>query len=212
MPRPQPVPVVHFTHVSHLATIATHGLVSDTAAQRAGLIITEVGNQDIKAMRRRRSVPVPPHGVVADYVPFYYAPRSPMMYVIDRGGVPTYTRGCDELVYLVTTLERLTELGARLVLTDRNAVLGLTEFTTDPDKLDTLIDWPLMRATMWSNTPDQPDRKERRMAECLVHQRTPWDALTEIVAKNSACARQAQAMVATVGLGVPVVVRRGWYF
>jgi hypothetical protein len=212
VPRPQPVTVVHFTHVSHLATIAQQGLFSDTAAQRTGLISTEVGNQDIKAMRRRRAVPVAPGGVVADYAPFYYAPRSPMMYVIDRGGVSTYTGGCDDLVYLVTSVERLAELGTALVFTDRNAVLGITEFVTDFDQLDPLIDWPLMRASMWNNTPDQPDRKERRMAECLVHHRAPWEAFSEIAVKNSVCARQAQAALATVGQNVPVLVRRSWYF
>ncbi|HVQ96314.1 MAG TPA: DUF4433 domain-containing protein [Mycobacteriales bacterium] len=212
MSRPRPIQVVHFTHISHLATIASHGLVSDTAAQRAGLISTDVGNQGIKAMRRRRAVPVPPGGVVADYAPFYFAPRSPMMFVIYRGGVPTYTGGCDDLVYLVTTVERLSRLGAGVVFTDRNAVLGIAEFTTDPARLDTLIDWPLMRATIWRNTDDQPDRKERRMAECLVHERVPWEAFTEVAAKNPACVRRAQATLANLGHNVPVVVRRDWYF
>jgi ssDNA thymidine ADP-ribosyltransferase, DarT len=187
-------------------------LVSDTAAQRAGLIGTEVGNQDIKAMRRRRVVPVPPGGVVADYTPFYYAPRSPMMYVIDRGGVSTYTGGCDDLIYLTTTVERLVELGADLVFSDRNAVLGIAEFSTDANRLDTLIDWPLMRATMWNNTPDQPDRMERRMAECLVYERAPWDAFTHVVAKHDECARRVRTTLGNVGYSMPVVVRRHWYY
>lgn len=182
--RPAPTVVVHFTHVSHLPTIVERGLLSGTAAQQVGLVQTEVGNKDIKAMRRSRAVPVPPGGVVADYAPFYYAPRSPMMYVIDRGGVSTYAGGCDDLVYLVTTVERLTALPASLVFTDRNAVLGIAEFSADLDRLESLIDWPLMGSTMWNNTDAHPDRKERRMAECLVHRRVPWPVFTEIVAKT----------------------------
>lgn len=147
--RPTPIAVGHFTHLS---TILQLGLLSDTAARRAGLIQTEIGNQEIKEMRRRRAVPVPPGGVVADYAPFYYAPRSPMMYLIDRGGVSSYAAGCDQLIYLMTTVERLAELGARLVFTDRNAVLGITEFTDDLARLDTLVDWSLMQAVMWNNT------------------------------------------------------------
>jgi hypothetical protein len=67
LPRPAPTPVLHFTHVDHLPTIARTGLVADTVAQASGLLAVEIGNNEIKASRRRRSVPVPPGGVVADY-------------------------------------------------------------------------------------------------------------------------------------------------
>jgi hypothetical protein len=210
--RPFPTEILHFTHISHLSTILKRGLLSDTEAQGAGLIETEVGNQDIKAKRRCRVVPAPPGGMVADYAPFYYAPRSPMMYVIWRGGVSTYTGGCDQLVYLMTTVDRLTELRVPLVFTDRNAVLELAEFTTELTRLDDLVDWPLMRAKMWNNTEAQPDRKERRMAECLAHRRVPPEALTRVVAKTPACALQARSMFATVDLQVPVDVAPDWYF
>lgn len=81
-------------------------------------------------------------------------------------------------------MERLAELGLSLVFTDRNAVLGVAEFTADLNRLDGLIDWPLMNATIWRNTDDHPDRKERRMAECLVHQRVPWRGITQIIVKT----------------------------
>jgi hypothetical protein len=212
LPRPVPTPIVHFTHVNHLATVARHGLVADTVALAEGLIEVEVGNPEIKERRRRRVVPVEPGGVVGDYAPFYYAPRSPMMYSIDRGGVPTYQDGCDSLVYLVTTVERIVELQLRVLFTDRNAVLAIARFSDDLSSLDQLVDWALMRATMWNNTAERPDRMELRMAECLVHRRVPWEAMTEVVARNSACAEAARGALATVGSLTTVNVRPGWYF
>jgi hypothetical protein len=212
VPRPTPTPLIHFTHISHLGTILKHGLLSDTEAQRAGLILAEVGNQGIKSKRRCRRVPVPPGGAVADYTPFYFAARSPMMSAIKHGRVPAYAGSCDDLIHLVTTVERLVELGIPLVFTDRNAVLDLAEFTADLRRLDTLVDWPLMRAHIWTNTDAQPDRRERRMAECLAYRRAPWTAFTEVVTKTRACAGQAQGLLDTVGESVRVVVRPGWYF
>ncbi|MEI6622203.1 MAG: DarT ssDNA thymidine ADP-ribosyltransferase family protein [Actinomycetes bacterium] len=71
------IPVMHFTHVDHLRTIAARGLLADELAQAEGLLSVDVGNREIKSRRRRRQVRVQPGGVVADYVPFYFAPRSP---------------------------------------------------------------------------------------------------------------------------------------
>ncbi|QNE20014.1 DUF4433 domain-containing protein [Kribbella qitaiheensis] len=36
-------------------------------------------------------------------MPFYYAPRSPMMHNIHKGKVPSYQDGCERLIYLATT-------------------------------------------------------------------------------------------------------------
>lgn len=195
-----------------MADVAEHGLLSDTVAQERGLLTNEVGNRGIKERRRRREVPITPGGVVADYVPFYFAPRSPMMYSIYRGNVPEYAEGTGPLVYLLTTIERLIEVGCAVVTTDRNAVLGYAEFRQGLDDLDRLIDWPLMRATMWNDTIDEPDRMERRMAECLVHEVVPWEAFTEIHVPN---AERRAEVVAALGKGIAprrVHVTPDWYF
>lgn len=81
----------------------------------------------------------------------------------------------------------------------------------DLPRLDDAVDWELMTATMWKNTPEQPDRRERRMAECLIHERVPWQAFTEVVARTRACAVTARAALTTVGTSTPVVVRPDWY-
>lgn len=212
MPRPRPTRVYHFTHVDHLRTSVTDGLLSDTRARQTTRTVTDVGNQGIKARRSRRAVPVGPGGVVADYAPFYFAPRSPMMFAIEHGNVPTYSSGCDELIYLVTTVEKLRENGARLVFTDRNAAQGVAKFTDDLQLLDELVDWPLVQARMWNDTTEHPDRRERRMAECLVHERASWDAFTGIAAKVKATADAAGATLGTAGSTTEIHVVPGWYF
>lgn len=212
MPRPIPTTLVHFTHVDHLATVIDHGLVADTVARTNGLIEVEVGHQGIKEQRRRRAVPIGPGGVVADYVPFYFAPRSPMMFAIDRGTVPTYQDGCDSLIYLVSSVERLVELGTSAVFTDRNAALALATFDDDPTGLDTAIDWDLMAATYWNNTQQDPDRRERRMAEYLVHEKVPWEAFLGVVARTADCANAARATLASLSPTTQVAVRPTWYF
>lgn len=207
-----PTRVVHFTHLDHLPGIVAHGLLSDTAAQVRGLLTTEVGNREIKERRQRRGVPVPPGGVVADYVPFYFAPRSPMMFAIDRGNVPEYAGGIDPLVYLVTTIECLQEAGCVVVTTDRNAVLGLAAFSQGVEGLDASVDWHLMEATWWNNTVQEPDRMERRMAECLVHEVVPWEAFTEVHARTNSRKSEIEGLLGLEVTPESVRVTPDWYF
>ena len=46
--------------------------------------VTEVGHRGVKERRRTRAVDVGSGGVTADYVPFYYAPRSQAPFLRDR--------------------------------------------------------------------------------------------------------------------------------
>jgi hypothetical protein len=214
MGRPTPTTVVHFTRVEHLPTIVTSGLLADSSAQSQGVLNIEVGNTGIKARRAERRVPVAPGGFVADYVPFYFAPRSPMMYSIHMGNVPTYSDGCDRLVYLVSTVERLQELGVTILLTDRNAVFTYADIVRFDGRWppDDFIDWPLMKATYWNDTLDDPRRMERRMAECLVHSVVPWEAFDRVVAKSNAVASEARTALSAAGSSITVSVGREWYF
>lgn len=212
MPRPVPTPVLHFTHVANLSALVVEGLHGDAYIVASGVAVVDIGMPTIKAARRQRTVPIPPHGVVADYVPFYFAPRSPMMSSIHHGNVPQYQDGCDSLVYLVSTAERLVELELAVVATDRNASLAIASFEPVGDEWGDDIDWQLMRATWWNNTPQEPDRRERRMAECLAYGMVPWAAIDEVVAKIEGTADAARAVIAAAGLSTPVSVRPDWYF
>jgi hypothetical protein len=212
VPRPRPTPVLHFTRVEHLATVAENGLLSDNLARARGLLTIEIGEPGIKGPRRRRQVAAGPGGVVADYAPLYYAPRSPMMFSIHMGNVPTYQEGCDDVVYLATTIELLLEHDLDLVFTDRNAVLAIARMSDNLDDLDDLVDWPLMRQRMWNNTPQEPDRMERRMAECLVHEGIPWQCFFEVVANTRSCAQTVEGILGNLDHQPKLSVRSGWYF
>lgn len=195
MPRPIPTPVCHFTHLDHLATIARHGLLSDTRARATGLLTTEAGEPRIKQRRTRQAVTAGPGGVVADYVPFYYRSRSPMLYSIRHGNVPAFTGDTHDFVYLLTTVETLIGHGLPLVFTDRNAALAVSSHTDRLADLDELVDWEVMASRYWANTDDDRDRKERRMAECLVHDRVPWEAFTGLAVHDQARQRRVREIL-----------------
>lgn len=211
MSRPIPTEAIHFTRIEHLRNIATRGLLSDNLAQAEDLLQIEVGELGIKEARRRKVVPLPPGGVVADYVPFYFAARSPMMCSIHHNNVSTYQDGCDRLIHLVTSIERVHDLGLTWLVTDRNARQDLAEFRGSGTELDH-VDWPLMKQKYWFDTPEYTDRKECRMAELLVHQAVPFEAFDGIVVKTPEIHGEVVAVLDGLDLAVPVTVGASWYF
>ena len=202
----------HFTHISNLASIAEEGLYSDTQIEASRRAPTEVGHADVKRRRRNLAVPLAPDGCVADYVPFYFAARSPMLYIISKGDVPTYSGGQDDIVYLVTSTEKVVEERLRFVFTDRNAALRIADYGNDLQDLDDYVDWDLMEGRMWNNTDEELDRQERRMAEFLVHGQVPWSAFIGVAARDDEKCQQVEHALASVGAKVLVTPRPEWYF
>lgn len=83
MPTPRFGLLFHFTHVDNLPAVLEAGeLLADTELAQHGTLTCEAGHQSIKQRRRHKEVTCRPGGVVGDYVPFYFAARSPMMFTI----------------------------------------------------------------------------------------------------------------------------------
>jgi hypothetical protein len=212
----------HFTHIDNLPSLLQAGaLLSDTTVTAHGLLSNEAGDPEIKQRRRERPVTCPPGGVVGDYVPFYFAARSPMMYKLWRGGVPTFTGDQRDLVYLVSHVDRIVDSGLQFVISDRNAAKALADFTDDVTVLGDLtsaaprsefIDWPLMKATMWSNTAADGERMERRMAELLVLDAVPFELLEVAAVQSDRHKARVEQLFASVGFGLQVVTRPDWYY
>src|ERR1017187_3234561 len=199
---------MHFTHISNLPGILAKGcLQADSLVCRDSCLTVEAADPDIKASRRRMAIPLSPYGNVADYVPFYFASRSPMLFKLARGGVSTYVEGQDPLVYLVTTVETVASAGLPWLFSDGNCAANVTQVFDDLNLLDSVIDWAVMRARMWSNTADDPDRMRRRMAEFLVHGSLPVSYLTHVMVRTSGMKAKVEAILAEYQVRLRVEVR-----
>src|SRR5262245_34367144 len=100
--------IYHITHLRNLPSVLEEGgLWCDGEAARRGLCAVAIAHGHIKQRRARRTVPVGPRGSLADYVPFYFAPRSPMLYALHQGGVEGYEGGQEEVLHLVASTDRI---------------------------------------------------------------------------------------------------------
>ena len=205
-------PIYHITHVDNLRTIVGHdGLLCDNGKIQQGLAPVSIAHQHIKDRRSRKRVPVPPGGTLHDYVPFYFAPRSPMLFAISKGNVAGYTEGQTPIVHLASSIERVSESGLPFAFSDGHADMAISQFFNDLEQLDR-IDWNIMRARYWNDNEDDNDRCRRRMAEFLVSQFFPWELIDKIGVINGTVAERVEAAISAAAQKPEVRVERGWYY
>jgi hypothetical protein len=165
---------------------------------------------NLKERRTSTRVTVGPGGTLADYVPFYYAPRSPMLFVNHKGGVAANPNGQNEIVHLVLDVDELIAQSS-FVITDGHAA---TPLTTQFDGIAGLqeIDWPIMEERYWSDTDEDGDRKRRRQAEFLVHDSVPFSAVRLIGVIDADIEARVESALQDAVESPSIRIRRDWYY
>lgn len=202
-------PIYHFTDAANVPGILA---ANELRCHRAATTAVDVGDASIKSRRALIDVTGGLGGKLCDYVPFYYAPRSPMLSSIQFGNVPGVSADQRRLVYLVSSTEAAYAAGLACVFTDGNAAKAFTAFHEDAANLSEVVDWPLMQARYWANTVDDPDRRRRRMAEFLVHRALPLELVTELAVYDESVAAHGAEVLREAGSTLSLAIRRDWYF
>jgi hypothetical protein len=204
-----PTTLYHFTHVDNLeAILAQGGLV---CLNRAPTFAINAASNNIQERRKKKQVICEPRGTLHDYVPFYFAPRSPMMFKLSKGGVSTFQGNIHDLVYIVSSIEKIKELGYPFTFMDGHALMALSNFYNDTMYLDKL-DWKLIRNTMWNNTDEDNDRERRRQAEFLVKGKVGLDAFNELGVYSQELAKRVFAIMKGHNVQCAIRVKRNWYY
>ena len=206
-----PTPIYHITHINNLSSIIkSGGLVANSLLKKTDYV--DIAHGHIQDRRGVTRVPCSVGGCLHDYIPFYFAPRSPMLYAIHRGKVQKYKDGQNKVVYLVSEAEIIANNKLNFVFTDGHAaVVALSEFY---DKLDDLfnIDWNIMKTTYWANTDEDNDRTRRRQAEFLVHHLCHWTLIQEIGVIDSTMEQQVRKILQNVNVQTSVKINPSWYY
>lgn len=198
--------ITHRDNVRHFLTNGAH-------CRSSGALdpdYVQIGNPEIIDRRKVVAVPVPPNGVLADYVPFYFTPCTPMLHNIVTGYNGMKMTPRSEIIVLVTSLDRLEATGTDYVIADRHAALSHTNFASGRHLLSNLP-WKDWQNRDYRKDPDRPDKFERYQAEALVHQRLPTEALVGIVAYDQSTKERLQEEAAKAEIDVPISIKAGWY-
>jgi len=207
--------IYHLTHIENLHGIFSSGLVlSDAELIRQTPEHHNVGISEIKRRRLEELwVSCNPGTMVGEYVPFYFCPRSIMLYLIYRGNHPdlSYKGGQDSIIYLQADLHRVVDwaenMGRHWAFSDVNAGARYAFFYNSLQHLDR-IDWDAVRATDFRDALI----KDKKQAEFLLFESFPIGLIESIGAINRSVATSATEIIAATGNTKAVNTHSEWYF
>ena len=209
---PQPK-IYHIAHVDRLPSIvATGGLLSDAMVQAQALGGTMIGMNHIK-QRRLTELQLASHPglFVGACVPFYFCPRSVMLYLIHRRNAElAYQGGQASIIHLQADLGAVVAWAnaqpARWAFTLSNAGSYFFEDRNDLARLGE-INWTAVQASNWGG-----GLKEGKQAEFLLEHRFPWHLIERIGVQSANVYRQVVNALPAQGHRPTVEVLPNWYY
>jgi hypothetical protein len=189
-------------------------LWSDAKRLAMKLDCSVVGISKIKERRLKEiEVTCHPGTMVGHYVPFYFCPRSVMLYILHMGNSPDldYRGGQEPVVHLQADLKRViewaTQTGVRWAFSDRNAGAYIASFSAEESELAGL-DWRAIENRDFRNA----SVKEGKQAEFLIFESFPWNLIESVGVYSERLARQVTAMLARAEHRPSTMVRKDWYY
>jgi ssDNA thymidine ADP-ribosyltransferase, DarT len=204
MPVPAKITITRMVHWENVEHILTNGFCCRLHSNYDPDYV-EIGMSSLIGDRHVHPVPIDGHGDLGEYVPFYFAGHSPMLYLIKNGysGVPK--RPQEDIVFFICDAQTVINTGVEYVFTDRNAKIAVANFYNNPQDFDKL-DWDVIKAKKWADTPNDLSRRDRKQAEFLVRNLLPVSCIQIIVVKTTERKDYFVQMISNLGLSIQVFV------
>lgn len=211
--------IFRITHIDNVRVIARYGLCSRNFFEYP--YYRDIGAD--RLMQRRDSIKVPSYpretGTLADYVSFYFTPRSPMLHNVLSGTNVKRPFPPNQIVFFVSSLVTLVKANVNFVFSDRH-VLTTDDNLVFNNKLEDLdqLDWEAIEA--WTDGVRRGRSFEHdklvSQAEALVHEQVLVTAISKIVVFDEEARIQVRDEMRRHAtdknwLDVPVIAERRYY-
>jgi ssDNA thymidine ADP-ribosyltransferase, DarT len=207
------------THVDNIPHILQHG-ITHRNSQKANPNYVSIGDSILIGNRNTKEVLVTNglegYGfsetiIIGNFIPFYFGLRTPMLYVIQKGGnfVPKITPP-EEIIYCVSSVQKIIDEGMLFFFTDGHATNNLTTFFNKEkvNEINNLVDLKAANLKYWKTDSDL-DLKRRKESELLVKQDVPNTCIIGYICYNETI----KSKLLKMGLQEKeVVVRHNYYF
>lgn len=175
--------IYHITHRNNLSTICREGhLWSDKIVRQRALSLQSIGMSTIKERRLTKiAVDCHPNSYVGEYVPFYFCPRSIMLYLLYKKNHPDihYQGSQQDIIHLQTNVQEVLNWAQQnttpWAFSDTNAGAKHAKFSKVAQDL-ALLHWDDIAKRNWAN----PKVKAAKQAEFLVFKAFPFHLIKTI--------------------------------
>lgn len=219
MPVPATPKLYHIVHVDRLPSIVDCGeLWCDALVVQRSAPGTTIGMNAIKRRRLEElELACHPGLRIGQCVPFYFCPRSIMLYLIHCANHAelAYRGGQAPIVHLEFDLAEvhewavannhrwgftLSNAGSRY-FEDRSSLAALTE-----------LNWPAIASNKWAGVGVSPDVKDGKQAEFLVELSVPWSLVRRVGIHSPPIAQRVDRALDGTAHRPVVQVMSPWYY
>ena len=187
-------------------------MISDTEVNKRAPVGEIIGMREIKRRRLEELTLFSRPGLhVGECVPFYFCPRSVMLYMFYMNNHPdiVYRGGQEPIIHLMADLRAAVkwaeQSGLRWAFTNSNA--GSYYFDDYADLADlNKIDWESVNAKHWSG------RQDKKQAEFLIENRFPWELIEGIGVYSFQWVDKVNEILERCKYRPPVKCKHGWYY
>lgn len=218
MPIPAHPKIYHILHVDRLASVlADGGLCSDALTLQRVLPGTTIGMHSIKQRRLSSALTSHPSLTVGQCVPFYFCPRSIMLYLIHQQNHPelSYRGGQGPIIHLECDLHASIAWAnaqkRRWAFTLSNAGSFYFEDRARVDQLGE-INWEAVAARKWSGTGVSSSVKEGKQAEFLLEEHAPWALVERVGVQSQSVYQQLSHLLAGHAHRPKLEILGEWYY
>ncbi len=203
MNTPKTVWLFRITHIDNLDHILKYGLVTE-GSPNANPRFRKIGDSSLIDYRKELPAPDPPGGSFSDYIPFFFGPRSPMLYQIATGWEDIEKIPQSEIIYLISSISKINEHGLDFFFSDGHARSRTSHLSTDLVKLD-MIDWEAVYSTVWTNDKNNLQRKEKKQAEFFIKHHVPLSCIEKIGVYNQMVNKKISRILAEADCDIQVI-------
>lgn len=201
---PKTIWLYRITHINNLRYILEHGIYTRESEQFDPNYIS-IGDSSLINYRKNLIACDPPGGKLSEFVPFYFGPRSPMLYQIALGYEDIEKHPQENIVYIITSVDQIKQHKLSYFFTDGNARSETTSFFTyDNDFAN--IDWVAVYSTYWKSDETDLLRKQKKQSEFLIKEYVPVSCFDYIGVYNDNARQKVLDLLVDLEITLPIKV------
>jgi len=199
---PPKIWIYRITHVDNLPYILKNGIYTRESV-KFDPNYKSIGDRTLIDYRKNLEACNPPGGKLSEYIPFYFGPRSPMLFQIATGYEDVEKHLQQEIVYLISSVDQIKANNLQYFFTDGHARSETSTYFNSEDDFDKL-DWDTIYSTYWKSDETDLRRKEKKQSELLIKTHVPVSCIEHIGVYNELANRKVLDLLAETKLNINI--------